>query len=235
MEIASKEARLVLALKALENNKNISLRHAAKVYNVSLATLHHRRAGRVSRCDSSANSKKLTDLEELAIVQHILNLDSKGFPPRRSSVEDMANRLLAERNALRVGVNWATTFIKRRLELTMRFNRKYDYQRALCEDPNAIRACFALVHNTIAKYGILEADIYNFDETGFMMGIIATMMVVTSAERKGKAKSKQPGNRDWATVIQAVNALGWAIPPFIIVKVKNHLTSWYENSPLLED
>jgi hypothetical protein len=67
---------------------------------------------------------------------------------------------------------------------------------------------------------------YNFDETGFLMGVIATMMVVTNAERQGKPKSKQPGNRDWVTVIQAINALGWAIPPFIIVKGKMHLASW---------
>jgi hypothetical protein len=78
----------------------------------------------------------------------------------------------------------------------MRFNRQYDYQRAKCEDPEIIRGWFALVRNTIAKYGIQEADIYNFDETGFQMGVISTVMVVTSSEQRGRAKSKQPGNRE---------------------------------------
>lgn len=32
------------------------------------------------------------------------------------------------------------------------------------------------------KFGIVESDIYNFDKTGFMMGIISTGIVVTSAE-----------------------------------------------------
>ena len=235
MDSHCNESRIILALEALKKDPKLTERRVAKIYNVSRTSLHRRRDGIAARRDSTINSKKLTDLEELAIVQYILNLDSKGFPPRCSSVEDMANRLLAERNAPRVGVNWTSTFIKRRPELTMRFNRKYDYQRALCEDPDVIRAWFALVYNTVNKYGILEADIYNFDETGFMMGILATMMVVTSAERQGKAKSKQPGNRDWATVIQAINALGWAIPPFVIVKGKNHLNSWYEDSPLPQD
>jgi hypothetical protein len=112
----------------------------------------------------------LTDLEESVIVQYILELDSKGFPPRLSGVEDMANRILAQRDAPRVGVNWASTFVKRHPELTTRFNRKYDYQRAQCEDPEIIRGWFALVRNTVAKYGIQEADIYNFDETGFSDG-----------------------------------------------------------------
>jgi hypothetical protein len=188
-----------------------------------------------SRRDILANSRKLTNLEESVIVQHILDLDSKGFPPRLSGVEDMANRLLAERDAGRVGTRWAHNFVKRHPELTTRFNRKYDYQRAQCEDPEIIRGWFALVRNTIAKYGIQEADIYNFDETGFLMGIISTAMVVTSSERRGRAKSKQPGNREWATVIQGINATGWAVPPFIIVQGKYHLSSWYENSPLPKD
>jgi RecB family endonuclease NucS len=111
-------------------------------------------------------------------------------------MEDMANRLLAERDAGRVGVNWASTFVKRQPQLTIRFNRKYDYQRAKCENPEIIRGWFGLVQNTIAKYSIQEADIYNFDETGFFIGVISTAIVITSSERRGKAKSKQPGNRE---------------------------------------
>jgi hypothetical protein len=78
-------------------------------------------------------------------------------------------------------------------------------------------------------------DIYNFDETGFMMGQITPTMVVTSSDRKGKPKLAQPGNRKWVTVIQGVNSQGWTVPPFIIVKGKYHLSSWYENSLLPKD
>ena len=58
----------------------------------------------------------------------------------------------------------------------------------------------------VAKYSIADADIYNFDETGFMMGIISTGTVVTSSERRSNAKLVQPGNRQWVTVIQGVNS-----------------------------
>ena len=57
---------------------------------------------------------------------------------------------------------------------------------------------------------------WNFDETGFMMGMISSGVVVTGSERRGRPKSVQPGNREWVTVIQAINAEGWAVPPFII-------------------
>ena len=84
----------------------------------------------------------------------------------------------------------------------MRFTRKYDYQRAKCEDPKIICEWFALVYNVKVKYGILDDDSYNFNETGFMMGIIiATIVVTTSDGRSSRAKQAQPGNREWATVI----------------------------------
>jgi hypothetical protein len=36
-------------------------------------------------------------------------------------------------------------------------------------------------------------------------------------------------------VIQGVNALGWTVPPFIIISGKYHLSTWYQNSPLPPD
>jgi hypothetical protein len=147
----------------------------------------------------------------------------------------MANRLLSERSTERVGKLWAHNFVKRYSELVTRFNRKYDYQRAKCEDATLIQGWFTLLSNIIAKYGVVESDIYNFDETGFMMGIISTATVVTTSEKAGKAQLKQPGNREWVTVIQGVNATGWALPPFVVVKGSNILQSWFESTRLPHD
>ena len=54
----------------------------------------------------------------------------------------------------------------------------------------------------------MDNDIYNFDETRFIMGIIFAGMVVTTSNGRSKAKLAQPGNREWAMVIQGVNAFG---------------------------
>ena len=102
METTSKESRIILAIQALKRSQKLSIRSAARIYNVSETTLRERRAGRPARRDIAANSRKLTDLEESVIVQHILELDSKGFPPRLSIIKDIANQLLATRNASRV-------------------------------------------------------------------------------------------------------------------------------------
>lgn len=59
-----------------------------------------------------------------------------------------------------------------------------------------------------AKYGVVDADIYNFDETGFRMGVICPRIVVTRADRRGRSKAVQPGNREWATAIVCINSEG---------------------------
>jgi hypothetical protein len=177
----------------------------------------------------------LTKLEEDVVAKHIIDLIDRGFPPRLAEVADMANSLRAERNLGQVGLNWPSTFVKRRPELKMKFNRKYDYKRALCESPDDIRTWFELVRNTKAKHGILDDDTWNFDETGFMMGQITPGMVVTASERRARPKAIQPGNREWATAIVGINALGQAIPPFLILKARNHLSNWYKDDDLPQD
>jgi hypothetical protein len=91
----SKENRILLAIQAFQKDPNLTIRAAAQIYNVSQTTLQDRINGTSSRRDILANSRKLTDSEESVLVQYIIDLDSRAFPPRLSGVEDMANLLLA--------------------------------------------------------------------------------------------------------------------------------------------
>ncbi|OBS15414.1 hypothetical protein FPOA_17526 [Fusarium poae] len=235
MSQSSSEARILLALLALQNDPKLKVRRAAEIYKVGRMMLWRRQQGIQSRSDWIPKSRKLSDLEEQIIVQFILDLDSRGFPSRLRFVEEMANSLLADRDASPVGKRWAHNFVKRQPELKTRLFRKYDYQRAKCEDPTIIRNWFRLVANTVAKYGIRSDDMWNFDETGFMMGIIQSGMVVTGSEREGRPKSVQPGNREWITAIQAINAEGQLIPPFLIGTGQYHLANWYRECDLPGD
>ena len=134
--------------------------------------------GRILRDDSRHGRQKLTESEEKAIVQYVLDLDERGFPPRIAGVENMANLLLKKRDGGRVEGRWASRFIARQEKLKTRLNRVYDFQRATCEDPELISAWFRLVGNIRAKYGIEDSNLYNFDKTGFMIGIIYSSSLV---------------------------------------------------------
>jgi hypothetical protein len=103
MPSTSNEARIILALEAIRNDKKLSLRAAAKIYSVPYTTLYYRRAGMLARRDTTTKSRRLTDSEEEAIVQYVLELGTRSFPLRLCGVEDMANHLLRVRDAPPVG------------------------------------------------------------------------------------------------------------------------------------
>ncbi|EDO04043.1 hypothetical protein SS1G_06525 [Sclerotinia sclerotiorum 1980 UF-70] len=177
----------------------------------------------------------MTEWEEKSLLQYILDMDKRGFSPRINDMEDMANYILETQGAKKVGKLWAHRFVKQYTELKMCFNYVYDFQRAFCEDLELIERWFRLVSNMWAKYGILDCDFYNFDETGFMIGQISLHIVVIKADRCGKSKAIRSGNREWATAIICVDKKGHNIPSFLIVKGEYHLSNWYTEGDLPYD
>jgi Tc5 transposase DNA-binding domain/helix-turn-helix, Psq domain len=127
---SNQEGRVLLAKQAVKEGQIQSVRSAAELYDVPETTLRHRIDGMPSRDDCTPNSRKLTLCKEEAIIQYILDLDSRGFSPRPRDVQEIANLLFAERITSLVGKNWATNFINRHLEIKSKFNCKYDYKRA---------------------------------------------------------------------------------------------------------
>ena len=181
MRTACNENQLNLALKALSRDPSFNIRRAAEIYSVFRNTLSTRKDGTCARYDTIPKTK-LTDLEETTILKRVLELDFQGFPPRLCDVRGMANRLLRHRDAQPIKKNWTSNFIFRHRELKIASSRKDNYQRALCEDPDTINAWFLLIRNFTAKYGVVDKDIYNSDKTGFLMGQIFIIKVITSSE-----------------------------------------------------
>ena len=235
--LVHQEGRITLAIEALNQGHCKSVRAAAELFDVPRSTLQYRINKHPARRDTRPASCKLTETEESTLVQWILSMDERGLPPSSDIVRQMANLLLQKRSQNQrdtVGRLWVYNFVRRQEVLKSRYNRKYDYQRAKCEDPMTIRDWFRLVRNTIARYGILDEDIYNFDETGFQMGVIVTAKVITGAERSKKPVSIQPGNREWVTVIDCISAHGWSLPPVIIFEGKLHQSTWYSDTRPLD-
>ena len=232
MPAQNSEARILLAIQSIQSTQKLSRRAAAKLYNIPESTLRARMNGAATLANRRPSNQLLTKIEEEVVVRYILDLDARGFPPRLEDVEDMANHILKTCGKRRVGKRWIYRFVSRRQELKTRYSRAYDFQRALCEDPNVISAWFRLVQNMQTKYGIQDCDFYNFDETGFMIGVIYAAMVVTRSDRRGRSKAVQPGNREWATAINCISGDGFDIPPFLLVQGAYHLSNWYTESSL---
>ena len=92
-----KEGRLLLALQAYHNGQFSSLRAAARSYDVSHITLTRRNHGTPSRSDFTSPNRKLTQTEESALIQWILSMDTRGMPPTKALIHQMAEILLTQR------------------------------------------------------------------------------------------------------------------------------------------
>jgi hypothetical protein len=84
------------------------------------------------------------------------------MPPKVAIVQQMAS-VLATQHAGEaliqpIGEKWTYNFVKRHDNLQSKFNRKYNYQRAKCEDPVLIRGWFKSVRSVKIEYGILDED-----------------------------------------------------------------------------
>ena len=228
------EGRLLLAIQAIKKEEIRSIRETARRFNVPESTLRTRLRGTTNRAETRPNSHKLTQIEEKSLKTWILSMDARGAAPRPSMVREMANLLLKKRGSTpiyTVGEKWVYNYTHRHPELKSRFSRRYDYQRAKQEDPKVIQEWFDRVQATVQQHGILPEDIYNFDETGFAMGLTATAKVITRAEYYGRRPVLQPGNREWVTTIESISASGWALPPTIIFKGKLYIQAWFDNLP----
>ncbi|KAJ5241722.1 uncharacterized protein N7469_000049 [Penicillium citrinum] len=228
------EGRILLALDAYKKGEFNSIRGAAAAFDVCHMTLSRRYKGITQRAATRANCHKLSQNEEDSLIEWIKSMDSRGLAPKRYMIKNMANFLLAERGdsvSYTIGQNWVNCFIAHTPDIVSRLSRRYDYQRAKCEDPKSIQKWFDTVQRTIIEHGITNDDIWNFDETGFAMGIISRSYIVTFSEyQESQRKILQPGNREWVTVIECINQTQ-AISPTVIFKAKTFTSTWFTMGP----
>ena len=95
MAVLPKESRIVLAIEAIHTTKKMSIQGAAKAYNVPESSIRDRIKGIPPLTERRNSRHQLTPTKEETLIQYILNQDTQGFPPQISSVEDIANSLLA--------------------------------------------------------------------------------------------------------------------------------------------
>jgi hypothetical protein len=173
-KLAHQEGKTLLVLADIQNSRVKSIRAAAKLYEIPHSSLADHAKGVLVHVDSRPSRHKFTQLEEDPLTEWILSMDSRSISPRPATVGEMANILLAahgDHPPPTVGKNWPSSFIKHHDELRSCFSRRYDYQRALNKDPKLIQQWFTTVRSVIDENGIQSEDIYNFNETGFVMGL----------------------------------------------------------------
>ena len=76
MPTQSKEARILLAIQALESNPKLKVFKAAKIYDVPEATLRNRMNGTAPKAETQLKKRLLDELEEKVLLEYIVDLDN---------------------------------------------------------------------------------------------------------------------------------------------------------------
>jgi hypothetical protein len=80
----------------------------------------------------------------------------------------------------------------------------------------------------MAAMFIRPQNMWNFDETGFIVGKGKPEAVVTAYPKASKSVSSL-SSRESITVVETINAEGEIIPPLLIPKGQVHLEEWYRH------
>ena len=225
------EGRLALSKHAIQNNQLLSLNRAVKLHNVPKSSLRSCLKGSIPIAQSNAKKQNLQLSEEQSLVQWILKLNRRGFPPQIINVRQMADVLLTTYSQnpppQPVGKNWVLQFINAQPKLQTKWNYKFHLQYAKCEDLKIIGPQFKLIEETRQAYNILNKNTYNFNKTRFIINIAVTSKVVISSNTIGRAITVQLGNCEWVIAIKAVNTTRQYILPFIILAGKLYQAGQY--------
>jgi hypothetical protein len=93
----SNEGRISLAVTSFNNRPRQSVRALAAAFDIPKSTLQTRLRGTQARTEIRSVNRKLSPVEEQSLVQWILDLDRRGFPPQIIDVRRIADALLAAR------------------------------------------------------------------------------------------------------------------------------------------
>ena len=218
----------------------------AREFCVPVSRLRTRFQGTPSKkCNSNAK-KTLDDAQEAALGRWIERFDGLNIHPDinemanlillRQFESDMHTRISAHKDTFDsnayndpqqslVGKTWVCRLIKRLPEeLRPRIEQPIESERAYI-DPAETQHWFDRLEPIINA--IKTHNIYNFDETGFILGETRRQKVISQQKRPQVASDC---TRESLTAVECVSADGWVAPPFFIFKGQAILERWFKDN-----
>jgi len=191
--------------------------------------------------DLVSGNRRFSDIEEKALCRYLDRLDKLGLLAQRELLRGAADYILlanwtptsTDEKPPSVGQHWVSRVLKRHPEYILKRRKVLDLERKRSESYENLQNWFQLLQDAITSFGIHSDDIWNFDETGFRIGVGRDQLVITKQQRQ--LHLGHPTNRESATAIEAVSAGGAHIPLFLIFSGITHQSSWYSNPELDSD
>jgi hypothetical protein len=203
----------------------------AREIGVPKDRLYRRLKGVGPRTARKPMNYKLSPVQEASLLRYILSLDEIGHAIRYDQIKRVANAILAEDythtgSAPFVGQHWTQRFLQRHPKLYKAKQKPLDLERKLAYDPELLSNWFERFQQLREKYAVQDKDIWNFNETGFRVGVKKSQWIVTALKVR---RHFLPSDNycDYVTAIEAISAGGAVINKMLILSRKVHLERFY--------
>ena len=228
--IAELDEKVAAALADLNVGKYNSNRAAARAYGISQSTFNARVNGRQSITESHHPYQRLSPAQEETLVKWIEYQQARGYPVRHYFVRELAEELLrsesspTSRNITAIGESWVQRFIHRHPQLKTIFSETIEASRVKITKEVLVKY-FSALRKEMDENPVLPENTYNMDETGMAIGTIQGSHVIVNRDKRLKYQA-EPGRQEWVTVVECICGDGSTIPPYVIFKGGNVLSSW---------
>ena len=219
------------AMKAVQDGSPITT--AARVHGVPRTSLYNRIKGRVIHGVKPGPKQYLSTEEETELAEFAIEAASVGCGQTRKQIMIIAENVAKDKGTLqkdRISAGWYDKFMKRRAYLSLRKGDPAN-DRMDAVTSQGIKHYFDLLEKTLKDNNLLNkpAQIYNVDETGMAYEHRPPKVVTLKGQKK--VKSRTSGNKAQTTVVACVNAIGQAIPPYVIYNAKTLNPEWMKDGP----
>jgi hypothetical protein len=231
------EKRILQALDYVSSDSKINFSQLARDFRVPYQRLRARANGRKSLHQTAAKNFKLTLEQDSAIEAYIKRLDQLNICARpmmvvacANSLLRLANRKSAEGPPPTVNQRWLKRWLQRRPELHIKRQRRLEMDRLLSHDHYDIKDWYDGYWRLRQQHGILDADVWNMDETGFRIGIGKDQWIITYHPKKRHFLAS-PDDRTSLTMVECVSGAAQVIPPLIILEGSAFLERYFTDLP----
>ena len=216
---------------AMDANPRLKAKDAAHQYNAPYQRLLRRRRGIPPSNTRGGHNKKLNSVQDTALRDYIFMLYGCGTPANTDEVVLVANRLLYYSTGNpkeTVSVRWTKAWIKRQSDYIETLKSKpLSAKRLALHIVEDIEGYFKAFKKCKDYWGIQDEDIYNFDETGFQIGVSSGEKALVPKDTLA-VYTADPENKELITSVETINYGGRKVPPMIIFAGAYHLRRYFK-------
>jgi cell division septum initiation protein DivIVA len=218
------EERIQRALDAIKDAPNPNISQVARTFNCNVRRLRYRWKTGKSKITEGGKNKRLDNSQSKALCRILDRLDRTGLPATIPMLRSIGNHLLlnvsdSETPPQPLGPLWAKRWLTAHPKYKIKKGKPLAILRKLAHNPiNVTRWMEDEYWATRQKYGILDEDCYNMDQTGCRIGVGRARQVITTST--SNPLIADPDNREYITVVECISGSGWAIEPMVILSQK---------------